>query len=159
MATQKTAKAKAGVGTVEKKAASKVIGPQFERKEPKKKVAAPKVAERDDTVCVALNHPTGIKFIMPDGRKVVFNGNATPLIGKEVGKLPIGAYGLTIVKADDWDYITHQYGGMKIFKNGLCFATRRSNDAKAEAEDRDDLRHGLEPVDIKKTATKEEVKE
>mgnify|MGYP007101927931 CR=1 FL=1 len=134
----------------------KVIGPQFKRKEPKKKIAAPKRAEGDDTVCVALNHPFGIKFQMPDGRKIVFNGNATGLIGANAKPLPAGAYGLTIIKREDWDWITANFGTMKIFSNGLCFATQKSADSKAEAEDRDDLRHGLEPVDITKTKTKQE---
>lgn len=136
---------------------SKVIGPKFERKSPRK--AAPKKqaaeVEHDDTVCVALNRPTGIKFPMPDGSFVEIKGNGAPLIGQETGKLPIGAYGLTIIKASDWDYIVKNFGGMKIFSEGLCFATKKKADAKEEAESRDDLRNGLEPVDVDKLKTKE----
>lgn len=136
---------------------SKVIGPQFKREKAvgKKKIVQKQPVERDDTVCVALNHPFGIKYIMPDGREVVLNGNASHLIGKETGKLPVGAFGLTIVKEDDWKYITETFGNQKIFKNGLCFATRKKAYSEEEAADREDLRTGFEPVDITKTKTKE----
>lgn len=139
---------------------SKVIGPQFKRKTEKK--VAPKKAqqvETDSTVCVALNRPLGIKFRMPDGRHVEIKGNGEPLIGKEKGELPVGAYGLTIINAEDWDYIVKTYGGMKIFSEGLCFATRKKADSQEEAESRDDLRNGLEPVDVKTLKTKEATKE
>ena len=48
-----------------------------------------------------------------------------------------------------------QYGHLKIFQNGFCFATKKKADAQEEAENRDDLRNGLEPVDVERTATKE----
>lgn len=140
---------------------SKVIGPQFERKEPrgKKKVVQKHPEERDDTVCVALNHPLGIQYEMPDGRIVVLNGNATHLVGKEAGTLPIGAFGLTVIKEEDWNYIIEHFGKQKIFTNGLCFATRKKADSMEEAENRDDLRNGFEPIDVDKTATKPDKKD
>lgn len=137
-------------------AQDKIIGPKFARKVERKATAAKQQPqERDDTVCVALNRPMGIKFPMPDGKTVTINGNSTHLIGKEKGELPIGAYGLTIIKESEWEYIIKTFGGMRIFTEGLCFATRRRHDAQDEAESRDDLRNGLEPVDVTKTETKE----
>lgn len=137
---------------------NKVIGPQFTRKEPrgKKKVVQKQPVETDDTVCVALNHPFGIQYEMPDGRMVVLNGNATHLIGNDAKPLPVGAYGMTTIKAKDWEYIIANFGKQKIFTNGLCFATRKRADSQEEAENRDDLRHGFEPVDVKKTKTQPE---
>ena len=72
-----------------------------------KKNTAPETAQatKTDTVMVALNRTTGITFPMPDGRKVLIEGNAASLRGKEKGVLPVGAFGLTRVNADDWAYI------------------------------------------------------
>ena len=69
-----------------------------------KKNTAPETtqATKTDTVMVALNRTTGISFPMPDGRKVLIEGNAASLRGKEKGVLPVGAFGLTRVNADDW---------------------------------------------------------
>jgi len=137
---------------------SKILGPEFKRKSPRKaskQEKKPEAVETDSTVCVALNRPLGLSFRMPDGRQVVFNGNGEPFRGKEQGILQPGSYGLTIIAAEDWDYIIKTYGHLKIFTNGFCFATRKKVDAVAEAENRDDLRTGLEPVDVSATATKE----
>ena len=55
-----------------------------------KKNTAPETtqATKTDTVMVALNRTTGISFPMPDGRKVLIEGNAASLRGKEKGVLP-----------------------------------------------------------------------
>ena len=131
-----------------------LLNPVFVRKseEPEPKV---KHVVSSDLVCVALNRPYGVSFRMPDGRKVVLNGNGEPLIGKEKGVLPVGAYGMTMVAREDWEYIVRTFGEYQLFKNGLCFAANRKRDAEKEADSRDDLRNGLEPVDISKTNTSE----
>ena len=105
-------------------------------------------------VTVALNRATGIQFAMPDGRKVVINGNAVHLRGKEKGVLPVGGFGLTTIAADDWEYIKKTYGGMEVFENGLLFAAERKADAVDMADERAELRHVIEPVDPENTATK-----
>ncbi|MBD5417358.1 MAG: hypothetical protein HDR50_06810 [Desulfovibrio sp.] len=105
-------------------------------------------------VAVALNRATGIQFSMPDGRKVVINGNAAHLRGKEKGVLPVGAFGLTMVPATDWEYIKKTYGGMEIFQHGLIFAAERKADAVDEAAEKAELRHGIEPIDPENTTTK-----
>lgn len=108
-----------------------------------------------DTVVVALNRASGIVFPMPDGRRVTINGNAAHLRGREKGILPIGAFGLTTVDRSDWEYIKKTYGpSMKLFESGLIFAAERKADAVDMAEERAELRHGLEPVDPEKTQTK-----
>ena len=141
---------------------SKVIGPKFERKAPRKETTVKKKQEQqetDSTVCVAFNRPIGLKFPMPDGRIVEIKGNGDSMVGKGQKGLPIGAYGFTSINAEDWDYIVKKFGGMKIFTSGLCYATKRRSDAKEEAESRDDLRNGLEPVDVTKTDSKEDTGE
>ena len=71
-------------------------------------------------------------------------------LGKIIGGgLPVGAFGLTRVNADDWAYIEKTYGPhMEIFKSGLIFAQARKADAVDEADERAELRNGLEPVDV-----------
>lgn len=105
-------------------------------------------------VTVALNRATGIQFAMPDGRKVLINGNAAHLRGLEKGVLPVGGFGLTTIAAEDWEYIKKTYGGMEVFENGLLFAAERKADAVDMADERAALRHGMEPVDPENTATR-----
>ena len=94
-------------------------------------------------------------FPMPDGRRVIINGNAAHLRGKEKGILPVGGYGLTTIARADWEFIEKTYGpSMKIFESGLIFAADRKADAVDMADERAELRHGLEPVDPEKTQTK-----
>lgn len=116
-------------------------------------VTAPAAAS-GKTVVVALNRVQGLDFPMPDGRVVSIAGNAQHLRGKDTGVLPVGAFGLTEIREDDWLYIEKMWGESPMFKNGLIFASSKGEkDAKAEAQNREDLRNGLEPVDTEKTAT------
>lgn len=105
------------------------------------------------TVTVALNRATGILFPLPGGRKALVNGNAAHLRGKEKGVLPVGGFGLTTIAAEDWEFIKKTYGGMEIFEHGLIFAAERPSDARDEADEKAELRHGIEPVDPEHTAT------
>lgn len=128
----------------------------------KKKTASSKVQTAPETavpsggeiVAVACNMPSGVEFPLPDGRSVVLNGNAVHLRGQEMGALPVGAYGITMVKKDDWEQIEKTYGNMAIFKNGLVFAQKKKDDAEAQAAEQAETRHGFEPVDPERTATK-----
>ena len=131
------------------------------RKSTKKESAAKAVPQNVQpsaggrTVVVALNRVQGIDYPMPDGRVVSIAGNAEGLRGQEMGVLPVGAYGLTEIKEDDWLYIEKVWGQTPLFKNGLIFAsTKGETDAKAEARNREDLRSGMEPIDPERSATK-----
>ena len=110
------------------------------------------------TVVVALNRVQGIDYPMPDGRVVSIAGNAQDLRGQEMGVLPMGAYGLTEVREDDWLYIAKTWGEWRLFKNGLIFAQTKVEDARAEAKEKADLRHGFEPIDPEKGAKTEPAK-
>ena len=139
-------------------AESKILGPEFKRKAgrpPKQEKKAAQPVETDDTVCVALNRPLGLIFKLQDGREVEIKGNGDSLRGQEMGVLKPGSFGLTIIKAADWEEILKTYGHLKIFQNGFCFAARKKADAQEEAENRDDLRNGLEPVETKKLKVEE----
>lgn len=114
-----------------------------------------KKVESADTVCVALNYARDIDFPMANGKTIHLNGNATGLRGKEIGVLPVGAFGLTVISKDEWEALQKEWGTMKIFQNGLCFSAGNTQDTQEEAEDRKETRNGLEPVDTKKTRTKE----
>lgn len=108
-----------------------------------------------DTVVVALNRASGIIFTMPDGRRVTINGNAVQLRGKAEIKLPVGAFGLTTIARADWEWIKKTYeNSLPLFKSGLLFAAERKADAVDMADERAELRHGLEPVDPEKTPTR-----
>ena len=94
-----------------------------------------------------------MKFYVPDKngnkRAIVFNGNATNLVGKDRGILPIGAYGVTLgVPREAWEWVKTHYQNMELIKNGLLFVSETRN-VRREAEERVDLRHGFEPVDPK----------
>lgn len=110
-----------------------------------------------ETVLVALCHPQGIVFPLAnnDGKKyrVKLNGNAADLIGKPKGVLPQGGFGLTTVKKTDWELIVATYGGMEIFKNGLCFAADDKASLMSEMDEKDEVRHGREPVKISDAQT------
>jgi len=129
----------------------------------KRRNAAPRAPQAPraagGTVAVALNYPTDLLFEMPGGREVCISGNASHLRGQEMGVLPVGAYGITVVNADDWEYIKRRYGGSAIFRNGLIFARGKKADASAKARERAELRHGYEPVNPEKTATEPAKKE
>lgn len=60
-----------------------------------KKNTAPETtqATKTDTVMVALNRTTGITFPMPDGRKVLIEGNAASLRGRKRACCPWGRSG------------------------------------------------------------------
>ena len=109
----------------------------------------------DGYVMVCLNRPTGIKFALPGGKIVRINGNAVDLKGRDMGVLPIGAYGMTMVREEDWEAIKATYAAsMPIFARGLIFAQSDMASAVDEAKDKSGLRNGLEPIDPTQTHTK-----
>ena len=105
-------------------------------------------------VTVAYNFPRGITFTL-EGKSIQINGNNSHLIGKEKGVIPVGRFGYTRITSEEWEAIQATYGSMDIFKNGLIFADKSKSRAEDRAEEQAGTRHGLEPVDIKTTATEE----
>lgn len=112
-----------------------------------------------DTIMVALNYPHPVCFKLPNGdgseREVIIKGNAEHLRGADMGILPEGGrFGLTMIKREDWEYISTHWAQFPLIKKGLLFANSAKNIKSAVAE-RSDTRHGLEPIDPKHTKTKE----
>ena len=111
--------------------------------------AAPKVSSKaSDMVFVALNQPYSQTFVLAGGREVTLSGNAASLQGKDKGPLPVGAFGLTRISRDDWEEIARVYSGLAIFKKGLIFASDSRDEFESEALNREDTRHGLEPLKV-----------
>lgn len=108
----------------------------------------PKQTVSGDTVVVSLKHPQGIRFDLSGKRSVVIDGNAVHLRGKDKGVIPCEGFGMTIVAKADWEEIKKLYGGMRIFKSGLIFASEDIQRAADEADEKDgDLKSGFEPID------------
>ena len=110
------------------------------------------------TVVVALCRAQGLDFPMPDGRIVSIAGSNAGLRGQMTGVLPIGEFGLTEIAESDWLYIAKTWAEWRLFKNGLIFAQTKVEDAKAEAKEKAELRHGFEPIDPEKGAKTEPAK-
>ena len=115
--------------------------------------------EKNDTVTVCSNYPRDVKFKVLDNsgkeQVILIKGNATNLRGLGSGIIPVGAYGITAnVPKGAWEQIATIYKDDARFKNGLIFATSAKN-ARGEAKERKNLRHGFEPIDaVKQTKTK-----
>ena len=110
------------------------------------------------TVVVALCRAQGLDFPMPDGRIVSVTGSNASLRGQMTGVLPIGEFGLTEIAESDWLYIEKTWGEWKLFKSGLIFAQTKAEDARAEAKEKAELRHGFEPIDPERGAKTEPMK-
>lgn len=113
----------------------------------------------NDTVVILSNFPRDIKYVWRDDngnlREIVFKGNAGYLRGKESGILPVGGYGITTnVPAKAWEWLKSHRPKDPLIKNGLIFASTAKN-ARTEAKERTDLRHGFEPVDPNKGMSKQ----
>lgn len=107
-----------------------------------------------NNVVVCSNYPLDLKFRIGE-KSVIIKGNSSNLRGKAKGVLPTGgAFGITSVPTEAWEYIAKTYADAPYIKNGLVFASTAAN-ARAEAKERAGLRHGFEPIDTTKTTTKE----
>ena len=118
---------------------------------------AQSVVKTDTKVVVCLNLAHSLVFDVGD-KKIKINGSNENLRGANEGILSIGKFGESIIDRQDWEEIVRQYGNMTIFKNGLIFAQNDTASARAKAKELKDTRHGLEPVDPKRTTTKEDSK-
>ena len=109
---------------------------------------------KDNLVTVGFNSSRGMIFSVGE-KSILINGSAAYLVGQEKGVLPVGRYGYTRIRRDEWEAIVQTYGSMAIFKNGLIFAEVSRHRAEDRAAEQAETRHGLEPVDIRKSATEE----
>lgn len=126
-------------------------------RKPVRAKTAQSVVKTDTKVVVCLNLAHSLVFDVGD-KKIKINGSNENLRGANEGILSIGKFGESIIDRQDWEEIVRQYGNMTIFRNGLIFAQNDTASARAEAKELKDTRHGLEPVDPKRTTTKEDSK-
>lgn len=123
----------------------------------RRKIAKPAetvVTKTSPKVVVCLNHAHSIVFEVGD-RKIKVNGTNENLRGQREGILAVGRFGHTVMDAQDWEAICKKYGSMAIFRNNLIFSANDTASAKAQEKELKDTRHGMEPVDVTKTASKE----
>lgn len=100
-----------------------------------------------DTVVVCLNRAIGVRYRLKDNREITIPGNSCHLRGKEVGQLNTGGgFSMTTISRADWEEIKATYKDTALFKNGRIFAQDSRDNALAEARDKKDTRHGLEPT-------------
>lgn len=105
-------------------------------------------------VFVYANLPAGQTFRLKNGQEVTIAGYPVSKLTDEAGNsLPAGQYGVTKLPAEVWSEIERVYGELTVMKSGLIFASTTPMDGEAIAEERKDLRHGLEPIDTNSTAT------
>lgn len=113
-------------------------------------------------VTVLCNLPGGISFVLPNMKRITFNGYpVSKLVGAEGEILPAGKYGVTEgVDREAWDWIKKTYAKCDFFKPGheLLIAVDKPAEARAMLEDRKDVRHGMEQVDPETLQTKAEGK-
>lgn len=102
----------------------------------------------NDTVLVCLNRAMGIIYTLSNGRTVQIEGHNAHLRGyNKPGNLNTGGgFGITTVARADWEEIKARYADSALFKSGRIYASSDLESAKAEAEEKKDTRHGLEPT-------------
>lgn len=106
-------------------------------------------------VTVSLNLAYDLTFDIGDKHWTI-NGTNSNLRGVDGGILAVGKFGQTLIKKEDWEAIKAQYGSMDIFQKGFIFASEDKASAEDEAKDKEELRHGLEPIDTKTTKSTED---
>lgn len=89
-------------------------------------------------------------------KRIKINGQNEGLRGKPEGILTIGGVGYTVVEADLWEAIAKEYANMPAIKDGFISAEKNKASAKDKGKDIKEMKNGLEPVDTKKTATRED---
>ncbi|KMW73661.1 hypothetical protein TI10_05255 [Photorhabdus luminescens subsp. luminescens] len=94
------------------------------------------------TVIVGCKLPHGLTIEIDENR-VTLNGINSSTI--------IGGYGLTYdVDKAFFDKYLELHADTKLVKNGLIFAQEKLKEARTEAEEKAELKNGLEPIDPKK---------
>lgn len=123
-------------------------------------MAAETKTSLNNTVFVFANLPHGQSFALPDGREIILAGYPiSQLVGPDGNVLPGGQYGVTEVRAGDWKEIKKLYGSMVVMRSGAIFDAPSREEGQVMAEERAEVRHGLEPVDPETTATKPDKKD
>lgn len=108
------------------------------------RTATPKAS--NEMVFIGLCRPTGMAFEISGGREVVLNGYGHAIAGKDFQPLPDGGFGLTAVPAGDWAEVKAKYGNHPLFLHGLIIENTDRASAEDEAEEKKEVKSGLEAM-------------
>lgn len=104
------------------------------------------------TVVVRCCLPQALTFVLPDGRRLTFQGApVSRLVGVDGGYLRGGRYGETRdVPRKDWEWVKKTYAKSRYFvtEPPLLFAGDDAESAKDRAVEQAEARHGREQVDV-----------
>lgn len=96
--------------------------------------------------------PNGIRYDLPDGRRVrlvgMYGDERSPLqVSGLQGRDAILGFGVTMVEAEDWEQIVKDHGKSDAHVNGLIFAAKDDKSGISEAREKEGEKTGLEPYD------------
>lgn len=96
--------------------------------------------------------PNGIRYDLPDGRRVRLSGfygdERSPLqVSGLPGRDTVMGFGVTMIEADDWEQIVKDHGKSAAHMNGLIFAAKDDKSGASEAREKEEEKTGLEPYD------------
>ena len=110
---------------------------------------SPDAVEAMNTV---QNGPIGKRKYFPSGKKYVLNGaNADHPKSPQKGRTSVG-WGLTEIPTDFWEAWLAQHSKFALVANGTIFAVTSTRDAQDEADKRQSVVSGLEPMNPRKPA-------
>ncbi len=89
----------------------------------------------------------GLDFETPEGKKHTINGVNDVLRGQEMGVLTVGGGVTTTLDDEAGEYFFKAYADFEAVKNGLIYVCKTEKDAKSQIKEKQELRHGKEPVD------------
>lgn len=116
-----------------------------------------KRAAGSDTVTVACGIPMGLRLNLSDGEVLLSGIPMSHIVSavKGVGYLPAGKFGLTVLKASQWEEILAKYGRHDFIVNGTVFATDSHEETVEKAVEKSgkDLENnlGFDQADPKKS--------
>lgn len=96
--------------------------------------------------------PNGIRYDLPDGRRVrlvgMYGDERSPLqVSGLQGRDSVLGFGVTTIDAEDWDQILKDHGKSDAHVNGLIFAAKDDRSGTSEAREKEGEKTGLEPYD------------
>ena len=120
------------------------------------KLVAEKMKQSNDTVAVCCGIPMGQRFNLKSGNVELKGIPMSHIVSAEKGNayLPAGKYGVTVIKAEQWEEILANYGHCDFIKNGIIFAEKNVESAQAKGTELKDKKMGFEQADPKKGRTK-----
>lgn len=130
-----------------------------------KTIAVKEKAASDGMVTVACGIPMGLKLDLTSGEVILAGAPMSHIVSavKGVGYLPAGKYGLTAIKASQWDEILAKYGKYDFIVNGVVFAKERAEEAIEVAKEKSgaDLENnlGFDQANPKKSRTQKKKNE